>query len=526
MEISTMDAPLKDRLRQVLGDAGYSEDAALRRLMSQDIWAAGVTADFVIRPDTVDALEASVRACHGAGIALHPRGGGLSYTSSFTPDRPGAGILDLSRLSRIVEINAASMYVTAEAGVTWKQLHDALKPMGLRTPFWGPLSGLSSTLGGGVSQNNAFFGAGAYGTTADSVTGLTVILADGTRVRTGTGATKVGKPFWRHYGPDLTGLFCGDSGALGFKAEITFRLIPWPEHEDWASFEFTTRDGCAAAMAAAARENIACEIFGFDPALTRVRLKRASLAADTRTLANVVKAQGSLLKGLHEGTKVALAGRSFIEAGSWSLHLITEGRSKAGVAENMKRLKLICERHGGKETDNSIPKIIRANPFTAPNTIVGPEGERWVPVHGIVAMEDGPKMWAALDDYFASIADDMARHRIEHGYLVTTLSTTGYLIEPVFLWPEELLAIHQEFVEPAHLKKLKRHSANPEATAAVKRARQDVIDLFASFGAAHFQIGRSYPYADILDPGPLDLLKSIKSLLDPQGTINPGALGL
>ncbi|MFN7053959.1 FAD-binding oxidoreductase [Hyphomonas sp.] len=526
MDTATIPAPLKDQLRQILGEAGYSEDVALRRLMSQDIWAAGVTADFVIAPDTVDALQAAVRACHGAGVALHPRGGGMSYTSSFTPDRAGTGILDLSRLNRIVEINAASMYVTAEAGVTWKQLYDALKPLGLRTPFWGPLSGLSSTVGGGVSQNNAFFGAGTYGTTGDSVMGLTIILADGTRVRTGTGATRVGKPFWRSYGPDLTGLFCGDSGAMGIKAEVSFRLVPWPEHEDWASFEFSSRDGCAEAMAAVARENIACEVFGFDPALTRVRLKRASLAADTKTLANVMKAQGSLLKGLQEGAKVALAGRNFMEAESWSLHVIVEGRSKAGVAEDMKRLKTICERHGGKETENSIPKIIRANPFTAPNTILGPEGERWVPVHGIVAMEDGPKMWAALDAYFASITDEMARHRIEHGYLVTTLSTTGYLIEPVFLWPEELLEIHEEFVEPAHLKKLKRHASNPEATEAVKRARRGVIDLFDSFGAAHFQIGRSYPYADILDTASLDLLKSIKALLDPNATINPGALGL
>lgn len=519
-------AQLRDVLRQILGESGYSEDLSLRILMSQDIWAAGITADFVITPSTTDALQAAVAACHQSGVALHPRGGGMSYTSSFTPESPGTGILDLSKLNRIVEINATSMYVTAEAGVTWKQLYDALRPIGLRTPFWGPLSGLGSTVGGGVSQNNAFFGAGTHGTTGESVTGLTVILADGTKLHTGTAATKAGKPFWRYYGPDLTGLFCGDSGALGFKAEVTFRLIPWPEHEDWASFEFTTRDACAEAMAAIARENIACEVFGFDPALTQVRLKRASLAADTRTLANVVKAQGSLLKGLQEGAKVALAGRGFMEAGSWSLHIIVEGRSKAGVSEDMKRLKLICERRGGQETENSIPKIIRANPFTAPNTILGPEGERWVPVHGIVALEDGPKAWAALDTYFASIAAELEQHRIQHGYLVTSLSTTGYLIEPVFLWPEALMPIHESTVEPAHLKKLKRFPNNPEATAIVARARREVIDLFDSFGAAHFQIGRSYPYADVLKPASLDLLRSIKSVLDPQGNVNPGVLGL
>lgn len=526
MEIAAAAQPIIGLLRQILGPSGLIEDEATRILMSQDIWAAGIMADFVAVPVTVDQLQQTVAACHAQGVALNPRGGGMSYTSSFTPDRPGVGILDLSRLNRITEINRDDMFVTAEAGVTWKQLHDALKPLGLRTPFWGPLSGLNSTIGGGLSQGNAIFGAGLYGTTADSVTGLTVILADGSRVRTGTGATKVGKPFWRHFGPDLTGLFCGDSGALGFKAEITFRLIPWPEHEDWASFEFSSRDSCAQAMAAVARQNIACEVFGFDPSLTRVRLKRASLASDTHTLANVVKAQGSLLKGLQEGARVALAGRSFMDANSWSLHLVVEGRSKAGVDEDMKRLKAVCIGAGGREAENSIPKIIRSNPFSPPNTILGAEGERWVPVHGIVPVSDGPRVWAALEAYFASLSDEFNTYDIQTGFLISTLSTTAYLIEPVFLWPEAILAIHEQTIEPAHLKRLRRYQPNPDATAAVARARRGVVDLFDSFGAAHFQIGRCYPYSDVLSESALALVKQLKAMLDPRGTVNPGALGL
>lgn len=526
MTTATDTSPVNALLKQILGAEGFKDDQAARELLSQDIWSAGVTADFIAAPASVEELQKVVTACHEHGVALNPRGGGMSYTSSYTPDRAGVGMLDLSRLNRIVEINKDAMYVTVEAGVTWKQLYDALKPLGLRTPFWGPLSGLNSTIGGGLSQGNAIFGAGIYGTTADSVTGVKVILADGTLVRTGTGATKVGKPFWRYYGPDLTGLFCGDSGALGFKAEITFRLIPWPEFEDWASYEFSSREACAKAMAAVARENVACEVFGFDPNLTRVRLKRASLAADTKTLTNVIKAQGNLLKGLQEGAKIALAGRNFMEADSWSLHLVVEGRSKAGVADDMKRVKAACESVGGKETENSIPKIVRANPFTAPNTILGAEGERWVPVHGIVSTEDGPKVWAALEDYFASISDVIEKYKIQHGFLITTLGTTGYLIEPVFMWPEELLAIHEDTVEAGYLKKLPRYAANPEATAAVAKARRGVVDLFDSFGAAHFQIGRCYPYSEVIDAQTLNLLKAIKSAVDPNGTVNPGALGL
>lgn len=517
---------LADLLRQRLGPDGLHQDDATLTLMSQDIWARGERAAFVAAPGTVEELAETVALAHEHGVALNPRGGGMSYTRAYAPDRPGIGVLDTRRLNRIVEINTEDMYVTAEAGCTWAALHEALKPHGLRTPFWGPLSGLTSTLGGGVSQNNAFFGAGLYGPTGDSVLGMAVVLADGTLVRTGSGGTAGAKPFWRHYGPDLTGLFIGDAGALGHKAEITFRLIPVPEHEAAASFEFSTREACAEAMAALMRENIAAEIFGFDPALTRVRLARASLTADTKALTNVMKKQGSLLKALREGAKIALAGRGFIDEAAFTLHVTVEGCSAAGVAEELAILKRIAARHGGEEIENSIPKILRANPFTPLNNMLGPQGERWVPIHGIVPASEGPACWGEIEAAFAAMKADLDAHDILTGTLITTLGTTGYLIEPVFLWPEALLEIHEASVEPGYLSKLPRHADNPDATAMVERARAAVLDVFAAHGAAHFQIGRTYRYSEGRTPEAFALIERIKGALDPDGRVNPGALGL
>ena len=102
------------------------------------------------------------------------------------------------------------MLVTVEAGCTWAQLYDVLRPMGLRTPLWGTLSGLKATIGGGMSQNGLFWGA-AHGTIATSAIRFEVVLADGRVVRTGS-------DFLRPFGPDLTGLFAADSGAFGIKA--------------------------------------------------------------------------------------------------------------------------------------------------------------------------------------------------------------------------------------------------------------------------------------------------------------------
>ena len=60
----------------------------------------------------------------------------------------------------------------------------------------------------------------------------------------------------------------------------------------------------------------------------------------------------------------------------------------------------------------------------------------------------------------------------------------------------------------------------------VDRTREKILDIFESFGATHFQIGRTYRYAQTRDPMTLALLKAVKSYVDPKGLMNPGALGL
>ena len=514
-------------LTQALGAGNVATGEQVREFFSEDIWAKGKTADAVISPETTEQLADAVRIAHRSGTALNPRGGGMSYTKGYTPDREGTVQLDLSRMNRILEINAGDMYVTVQAGVTWKQLHDALTPLGLRTPFWGPLSGISSTVGGGLSQNNAFFGAGTYGPSTDSCTDLTVVLADGTVVRTGTGGNANGKPFFRQYGPDLTGLFLSDAGALGYKAEASLRLIPVPEAEGWASYEFDDRDAWAEAQAQLGRLGLACELFGFDPNLQAVRMKRASLASDVKTLANVVTGQkGGLLKGIKEGAKVALAGRSYMDDVAYSMHWVVEGHSQAEVDAKLATLAGIAEGLGGRAIENSIPKIMRSNPFTPLNNILGPQGERWVPIHGIVPMSDGVDCLRDIEAMFADMRAELDAHGVTTGYLLTTLSTNGYLIEPVFIWPEEIHPIHESTVEPSVLKRIKRFERNDDATGLVRRARAGILDVFSRYGAAHFQIGRTYPYRDNREGPNFELLQKIKTALDPDCLINPGALGL
>jgi len=526
-----MNKPLTDtdvkNLQQVLGADNYSAELAERELFSQDIWSKGTTADFVISPKNTEQLSEAVKIAARGNIKLNPRGGGMSYTNGYTPSKDKTGILDFSRMSKILEINTDDMYVTVQAGCTWKTLYEALKPLGVRTPFWGPLSGWNSTIGGGLSQNNAFFGAGVHGTSIDSVTTLTVVLADGTVLKTGSAGTKNAKPFWRQYGPDLTGLFLADSGALAYKAEATLRLIPLPPCETSASFEFDKAAPWTTTLSEMGRLGLACEICGFDPNLQAVRMKRAGLAADVKSLTNVItKNKGGLLKGLKEGAKVAMAGRSYMDDVAYSIHFIVEGHSDAEVAAKLKTLKDINIKNGGREIENSIPKIMRANPFVPPNVILGPRGERWAPVHGIIPMGDATKCQADIEAYFESHKAKIEEYEITTGFLLTTLSTNGFIIEPVFLWPEELFAIHEQSVEASVLKRIERFEKNPEATAFVTELKNGIIDIYTKYGAAHLQIGRTYPYRENLQDAAWNLLEGIKKLTDPNRTVNSGALGL
>jgi FAD/FMN-containing dehydrogenase len=525
--IASVKTNLAARLAAIVGAANVRDDAATRMLFGQDVYArAAHPPALVATPRSAAELAAVVAAATAAGASVVARGAGMSYTGGYLPTEPGAVMIDITAMNRILAIDEDAMVVTVEAGATWARLHEALSAKGLRTPFWGPLSGLLSTIGGGLSQNNAFFGAGAHGPVADSVVALKVVLADGSILETGSAAIRNGKPFFRHYGPDLTGLFLGDCGALGVKAEATLRLIRKPAVEGYASFSHKTAAEAAAAMSAFSRAGVGAEVFGFDPSLQRVRMKRAGLASDVKALAGVVANQKNVLSGFREAARIAIAGRQFTNEDEYSVHIAVEGRSDAAVADDIAEARRIASLHGGREIENTIPKVVRANPFGPLDAMIGPEGERWAPVHGIVAHPDAPKALAAIKACLASMRGEFDAHGVYTGCLTTTLSTNGFLIEPVFYWPSALDALHRATVEPSTLSRIREFPENDAATAVVAKARRRVAEIFLELGASHFQIGKTYFYREGLKPDAFALLDSIKAALDPQRRVNPGSLGL
>ena len=513
---------LHDQLADILG--GDSVSTRDLEFYSTDIYGADKIAALVIRPGTTEALSRAAQAVTGAGFSLVGRGGATSYTGGINPDREKSVIVDTAALSRIVEINQDDMYVTVEAGVTWKQLHEALRDTEVRTPFWGPLSGAQATIGGSVSQNAILWGSTGHDVSAASVLAIEVVLADGTVLDTGSAAAGL-KPFFRNYGPDLTGLFLGDTGALGIKTKITLRLMRRPAEVGFLSFNFDERGKMSHALQTIAREGIASSCFGMDPMLQYQRIKRASLLQGVKALKGVVSTAKSTFSGIRDAMRIAVAGKRFIDENGYSLHIIVEAGSKASVNDKLGRARNICE-HDGTEIENSVPSMLYGDPFVGMTSAVGPDGERWAPMHGLFPLSEGDTAWARIEALFDEFAERFDKHGILVGYLLAIVSTTVFVIEPVFYWPGPRTAWAEGMLSEADLAKYKDFPDDAEITRTVVEARDALNALFDELGAAHLQIGKKYHYRQQLSGPAATLLESIKTSLDPDRLMNPKSLGL
>lgn len=526
VQVQSSTTELCDDLRAIVGSEYFLTDSHSCLLYSQDVYSRGVQALAVAQPANTQELAALVARTVAAGCAVVPRGGGMSYTGGYLPVEEHTVLIDMLRMNHVLEINREDMYVTVECGCTWEQLYKALLKTGLRTPFWGTLSGLKATVGGGLSQNSVFWGSGQFGSAADSVLSLDVVLADGSVLSTGSASQRNSSPFFRHFGPDLTGLFTCDTGALGFKATATLPLIPDLPAKDYLAFDFEDAASAIAAMSEVARHKLAMECFAFDPFLQRQRMKRQSLSADVKSLAGVMKSSGSMLGAIVDGAKVALAGRGYMDDVDFSVQFIVEDRNAAAVADRAAEIRKLCAVYECKEIENSIPKITRSNPFGPLNSMLGPEGERWLPIHGMFPHSKVQEAYAAVEALFDRHREHSEKLGIGTGYLFATVATNGFIVEPVFFWPDEIDKIHKATVEANHLAKLKGFPANLEAREMVAKLRSELIELLSDLGAVHTQIGKSYRYRKGLKPGAWGLVKSLKNVLDPTGRINPGSLGL
>ncbi len=499
-----------------------------RRFYSTDLsYTSGAVAAVVVQPGNADELAACVGIASAAGLATVPRGGGMSYTRGYQPERAESMLVDMRRMDRILDLNTEDMYVTVEAGCTWKTLYEALAEHEVRTPYFGPLSGMYATIGGAVSQNSLFLGSGTYNTTAESVLGLKVALADGSLLQTGSAAHKHGSPFWRHFGPDLTGIFTADTGAFGVKAEVTLRLIEAPAVTLFMSFGFDTIEAMLATQTVLARKRICAECYGFDPYYNAGFEKQGfTFGEGLAVLRDVVASEGGI-KGLWSSFKVAASGKSFLNKVKYSLHMTFDSYDRDVAHKGLETARRICQEHGGREIDNTLPTVFRAHPFGGVRTVLlGAEGEIWLPVHGFMPLSKTVAMGTATEAYFAEHRALMERYDIHSSYL-TCFSGTEFVIEPSIYWADELGEFRLSLIEDEFANKWRSIPADEEKRAVALKLRDGLRDLYDKNGCCHLQLGKYYPYQDMMNNDALKkLLHGVKDVLDPERLVNPGSLGL
>ncbi|WP_260615905.1 FAD-binding oxidoreductase [Streptomyces sp. WAC05292] len=202
---------------------------------------AGTPAALVL-PRTAEQVQHVMRTATALRVPVVPQGArtGLSGGANATD---GCILLSLVKMDRILEINTVDRTAVVEPGVVNAVLSRAVAEKGLSYPP-DPSSWEQCTIGGNIGTGSGGLCCVKYGTTAEYVLGLDVVLADGRLLRTGRTTAK------GVAGYDLTRLFVGSEGSLGIVVRAVLALRPAPPRQLALAAEFPSAAAACAAVCA------------------------------------------------------------------------------------------------------------------------------------------------------------------------------------------------------------------------------------------------------------------------------------
>lgn len=220
--MSALPQPLAHTLLELLGDSRLLTDPGALAHYGRD-WTrfAEPAPSAVALPETVEEVQAIVRAAREHGVAIVPSGGRTGLSGGAVAAR-GELVVALDRMNRILETNTIDRSITCQAGVVTEAIQNHAKEHGLIYPVDFASSG-SSQIGGNIATNAGGIQVIRYGMTRNWVRGLKVVTGTGDVLDLNRGLVK------NNTGLDLRHLMVGSEGILGIIVEATLGLAAPPQ---------------------------------------------------------------------------------------------------------------------------------------------------------------------------------------------------------------------------------------------------------------------------------------------------------
>lgn len=457
---------LSTRLAEIVGAPNVITSPVDCLGYSRDMSVHMGAPEMVVFPSSTEQVAEVMKVCHENKTPVIPRGGGTSVTGAVLATQGGV-LLNLIRMNKILEVNLADHYVRVEPGLVCGALNAALAKDKYFFPP-DPGSAAIATLGGMINTNASGIRAIKYGTTRDYVMGLTVVLADGRVLHTGSKAPKFSN------GYDLNKLFCSSEGTLGVITEATLKVLPLPEYAISARLEFPDIESAGAAVTEMLTTGIpisTCEI-----------LDNMSLEVLTKAInLQVTPGVGCMIMMEIDG-------------------------HRAAVMEYVDKVNAVADQHRAISKQWTDDPAVKAPLWEARHKLV-PAMSRLKPGYRLVPiMED-------LGVPMTRIPETIKQIQAIGGKYGFPIATFGHIGDG---------NLHATFIMDVK---------NKDEWAAVKSIVWELVELTAGMdGTMSAEHGVGLAKAPFISrevgQETLAVMQAIKDALDPAGILNPGKLGL